>query len=175
MLPLPADLILLLLCIGSRSNEIETEKISKRDKARKEKARLSETIAGVLSCEQWDSAKIRWGKSVHQKKPKKWWQTKVKEQNFLDCSASTEMICWCAFTHSRGLPFQCMHALIKISFKMQRHLWLMSVADSAPYPVTPALGQLSPTDSFYYAWPVGEMTRDILLTQRDGQILTAAS
>lgn len=51
-----------------------------------------------------------------------------------------------------------------------------TVAYRAPYPVTPASGQLSTTDhSVYYAWPAGEMTRDILLTQQDGHILTAES
>lgn len=44
----------------------------------------------------------------------------------------------------------------------------------APYPVTPALGQVSTTDPVYYAWPAGEMTRDILLTQQRGRILDAA-
>lgn len=50
-----------------------------------------------------------------------------------------------------------------------------TVAHRAPYPVTPASGQLSTTDLFIMHGLLGEMTRDILLTQQDGHILTAES
>lgn len=45
----------------------------------------------------------------------------------------------------------------------------------APYPVTPCIRSAQHHRPVYYAWPAGEMTRDILLTQQDGHILTAAS
>lgn len=125
----------------------------------------------------------------------KWWQAKLTEQNFLDCSTAKEMVSWyslSAFVEQRTkiTAYASTHTVTHpkriFFFKMWRHcktnpstLYVLGWRDSctASSISSNPLHQVTsaPYRPVYYAWPVGEMTRDILLTQQDVHILTAVS